>query len=164
MNQPPLEAMLEAVLRQNVRLRGGLTYKLAPTVKGMPDRLVLFPMGRIYLVELKTEKGTLSPAQIEWHKSAAKLGTRVVTLYGAQQIREWVRSCVAMFDEDECTQPQSRAQNNRRWTALEDEAVLAADRPSDVVLAERLGRTVSAVGQRRHNLNQLAIIRDNAEG
>lgn len=164
MNQPPAEAMLEAVLRHHVRLNGGASYKLAPTIKGMPDRLVLFPLGRMYLVELKTEKGTLSPAQVEWHRRAALLGTRVVVLYGAQQIREWVRSCVAMFDDEAEMPANSRAQNNRRWTALEDEAVLAADRPSDVVLAERLGRTVSAVGQRRHNLNQLAVIRNQAEG
>lgn len=70
-------------------LRGRVT-KLAPTEKGTPDRLVLLPGGRVYLVELKTEVGRLSPAQRLWHDRAAVLGTPVAVLYGLDGIEEWV--------------------------------------------------------------------------
>ena len=90
---PVLEAQLEAYFRKRVRLSlGGVTEKLAPTRKGMPDRLVLLPGGRIYLVELKTDTGRLSPAQIHWHAIAARVGTTVVTLSGQSEIDAWIRA------------------------------------------------------------------------
>lgn len=85
------EAALERFFRQRVRVLGGYTFKLAPTEPGVPDRLVLLPGGRIYLVELKADRGTLRPAQVEWHKRAARLGTQVYTLYGRTGVLEWIR-------------------------------------------------------------------------
>lgn len=63
--------------------------KLAPTVRGVPDRLVLLPGGRVFLVELKTDTGRLSPAQAEWHRRAAELGVVVTLLAGADEIDHW---------------------------------------------------------------------------
>ena len=85
------EAQLERLFRSRVRMvLGGRIEKLAPTTKGMPDRLVLLPGGGLILVELKTEKGKLSPAQREWHLRARRLGTKVVVLRGLEQIQTWV--------------------------------------------------------------------------
>lgn len=85
-----LESDLEARLRLRVRAIGGMFVKLAPTVRGIPDRLVILPGGRMYLVELKTTTGRLSPAQVQWHRQAAELGTTVVVLYGPVQIDNWI--------------------------------------------------------------------------
>lgn len=87
-----LESSLERLLFAKVRAIGGIAIKMAPLVKGTPDRLVLLPMGRMYLVELKTTKGTLDPAQRIWHERAANIGINVVTLKGADAIVAWLRA------------------------------------------------------------------------
>ena len=88
-----LEASLEAHFNRQVRLRlGGRSVKLAPTEKGMPDRLVLLPGGRVYLVELKAIGGHTSAAQDLWHERAAALGTRVTTLTGRDQVDRWIEA------------------------------------------------------------------------
>lgn len=86
-----LEAALEQFFRRRIRLLGGHTIKLAPTERGVPDRLVLLPGGRMYLVELKAEGGHLSPSQQVWHQRATALGTDVVTLHGQPEVVEWLR-------------------------------------------------------------------------
>lgn len=88
---PPVvsEARLEARLRDAVRKLGGIAVKLAPTARGIPDRLVILPGGRSYLVELKTATGRLSPIQRAWHVRVAQLGHRVLVLSGAEAIDAW---------------------------------------------------------------------------
>lgn len=71
---------------------GGETYKIAPLHAGNPDRLVMLPGGRMFLVELKAEGGALSPIQILWHERAAQLGTTVVVLTGTREVDEWLRT------------------------------------------------------------------------
>lgn len=93
-----LEASLEAWFRKAVRVAGGSAHKLAPTEKGMPDRLVLMPGGRMYLVELKTEVGTVKPAQTLWHMKAAQKGIIVVVLAGRAGVAAWLRS---LFNESD---------------------------------------------------------------
>lgn len=90
-----LESRLEADLYRRVRgVLGGIILKLAPTARGIPDRLVVLPGGRVYLVELKTNLGRLSPTQQFWHAKFAKVGLPVHVIYGADQLREWVRARV----------------------------------------------------------------------
>lgn len=91
----PLESRLEMFFRHRVRLLGGYTVKLAPTEKGIPDRLVFFPGGRMYLVELKTAGGRVSPAQRTWHQKVRdRYGVKVHVLSGQQEIVDWVRDVV----------------------------------------------------------------------
>lgn len=86
-----LEASLEAHFNRQVRLRlAGRSVKLAPTEKGMPDRLVLLPGGRVHLVELKAVGGHTSAAQDLWHERSASLGTRVTVLTGRDQVDRWI--------------------------------------------------------------------------
>lgn len=91
-----LEASLEAHFYRQVRLLGGMVDKIAPTRKGMPDRLVLLPGGRVYLVELKADNGSTSPAQRLYHQRAAELGTRVQLLVGRSGIDAWLRTVAAV--------------------------------------------------------------------
>lgn len=96
--KPELESALEDRFRHAVRARGGRLIKIAPTEKGVPDRLVLLPWGRMYLVELKTVTGRVSPAQTVFHDRAAALGIEVHVLYGREQIDAWV----AAYAEPPC--------------------------------------------------------------
>lgn len=95
-----LERDLEQFFRQRIRTLGGYTFKLAPTEVGVPDRLVLMPGGRVYLVELKTANGRLSPAQVEWHKRASRLGTVVHVLYGKTGVLAWLRDITEQHRTD----------------------------------------------------------------
>lgn len=87
-----LEGSLEAYFHLQVRRRlGGVVVKLVPTERGMPDRMVLLPGGRIVLLELKTTTGRRSASQIHWHERAAALGTTVPTLGGRLAVDLWIQ-------------------------------------------------------------------------
>ena len=79
--------MREADIEKNLRLRlqkaGCLFYKfVSPGNNGVPDRIAILPGGKIYFVELKTEKGRLSEIQ-KWVQDILKsLGCNVRTIYG----------------------------------------------------------------------------------
>ena len=104
-----LEASLEAYFNKRIRLMGGRAVKLAPTEKGLPDRLVLLPGGRVYLCELKADTGRTSAAQDLWHQRSAELGTRVQLLVGRAGIDKWLREKGAEIDP----QPATRANTPR---------------------------------------------------
>ena len=84
------ESAIESVLRAEVVKAGGLSYKLAPTVAGMPDRMIIHK-GRIHLVELKTDTGRLSAGQVVLHRRMAEHGVTPIVLYGVDEVRAWVR-------------------------------------------------------------------------
>lgn len=86
------ESRLEKQLHDGVRRLGGDSVKIAPTTAGVPDRMVLWPGGRIDLVELKTEKGKLRRIQEIWHYRVAKLGTEVIVVRGDAGIRDYLAS------------------------------------------------------------------------
>lgn len=86
----PRESTVEAYLHSRVKALGGVTYKIAPTTVGLPDRMVIVPGGRIYLVELKTEAGRLSAVQSALHERLAGLGVHVFTLYGKMDVDDWL--------------------------------------------------------------------------
>lgn len=75
------EKDLEQYLRQKVRAAGGEAVKLEG-VKGIPDRLLLFPSGRAIFCELKSPGGTgrLSPMQARWLKRLEGLGFDAVVV------------------------------------------------------------------------------------
>lgn len=84
------ERRVEKRLVMKVRAAGGMCLKMAPTQAGMPDRLVLLPGGRFFLVELKSPRGRLRPIQVVWHQRAAKLGHPVVVLNSTRRVDEWL--------------------------------------------------------------------------
>lgn len=87
-----LESQLEAVFRNEVRKAGGMAIKTMPTVKGFPDRLVVFPGAYTYLVELKAVGGRLSDAQKVQHHKLRERGIEVVVLEGRTQVVAWVKA------------------------------------------------------------------------
>ncbi len=89
--EPELESKIEARFNASVRALGGYTIKLAPLQRGIPDRLVMLPGGRMYLVELKTITGRLSPMQRHWHEEVRRrTDITVVVLYGMAETRAWL--------------------------------------------------------------------------
>lgn len=125
-----LEASLEAYFLRVVRLTGGMAIKLAPTQKGLPDRLVLLPGGRTYLVELKTESGVPSPSQRVWHQRVASLGHRVATLYGRNGIDAWIREGFAAPASDHTNTRPSRKKDNSN-NGVHEEAPVRTLRDGD---------------------------------
>lgn len=93
------EADLEGFFRKRVRLVGGYLIKLAPTERGIPDRLVFFPGGRMFLVELKLPGEEPSPIQRVWHtRMSEQYGIRVHVLSGEDEIVRWLRAVVSATD------------------------------------------------------------------
>lgn len=83
-----------------MRKHGGKPVKMAPLEVGTPDRLVLLPGGYMYLIELKTTKGKLSPKQVVWHTQAEHRGTPVHVLYGKEGVDAFLQQHYARVDED----------------------------------------------------------------
>lgn len=88
------ERDLETFFYKRVRLMGGRVIKLAPMQAGIPDRLVFFDKGRMYLVELKRDDTDLSEIQKVWHARLRAMGHTVVVLHGKAEIVEWIRQVV----------------------------------------------------------------------
>lgn len=87
---PTLESYIERQFMQIVRARGGMAVKLAPTIAGIPDRLVLWPDGTSHLVELKTKTGPLRAIQVHRHKQLKAMGHVVVVLRGELEMLDWL--------------------------------------------------------------------------
>lgn len=117
MSRSNLESALEHhFVRQLREQAGARTVKLAPTQAGVPDRLVMFAPGMMYLVELKTNKGELSEIQKFWHQQLAALGITVHVLYGKQQVDAWIGW--AIREAYEHTEALEKVQKKRRQQEL----------------------------------------------
>ena len=81
------EKAIEQKLVRMVIHRGGICPKfVSPGYDGMPDRIVLFPGGRIAFVEVKAPGKTLRPLQVRRKRQLESLGFRVYVLDDAEQI------------------------------------------------------------------------------
>ena len=65
--------------------------KFIPVQKGIPDRIVILPQGRVRFVELKTHRGRTSALQEHWHGQARGLGARVDVVVGKDGVDLWIR-------------------------------------------------------------------------
>lgn len=68
------EKLLEAKLREGVKRARGECIKFLPSLKGLPDRIILMRGGRIWFIELKTTGKTPEPLQLWWKKRLEALG------------------------------------------------------------------------------------------
>ena len=99
------ESAVAKRLRERVQALGGRCITLAPTVRGLPDRLVLLPGGRVLLIELKDHGGRLSAHQVLWHQQAADLGSPVAVLMGAEAVDRWAAEISAQPRRDASPPP-----------------------------------------------------------
>lgn len=75
------EKRLEAELFRRVKLMGGHALKFSShTETGYPDRLVLMPGGKVYWVELKSEKEKPRLLQKIRHDELRSLGFKVFVI------------------------------------------------------------------------------------
>jgi len=72
------ETTIEKKLKTEVEKHGGKAYKfVSPGMSGVPDRIVLFPGGRLFFVELKAPSKNLEPLQVKRKKELEQLGFKV---------------------------------------------------------------------------------------
>lgn len=86
------ESELERILVDEVRKAGGRAYKwTSPGNDGVPDRIVFFPGGAVFYVELKTERGRLSAQQKIQIRRLESLGQRVRVVKGMEGLVRFFR-------------------------------------------------------------------------
>ena len=75
---PLRESYVEQKLATEAKKRGGLAVKfVSPGFDGVPDRLVLFPGGKVAFVELKAPGKKMRPLQVRRAGQLRMLGFRV---------------------------------------------------------------------------------------
>lgn len=88
------ETPVERALIAAVSARGGLAIKLAPTMRGLPDRLILLPNGEMRLVELKAPGETPRESQMMVHRHLEAMGHPVTTIDTTEGARRWAEKHV----------------------------------------------------------------------
>lgn len=85
------EREIEKKLVEGIKSMGGLAFKFSsPGNDGVPDRLAVLPGGIVYFVELKTDRGRLSPIQ-KWQQDRLDaLGCQVRTIRGMDEAAEFI--------------------------------------------------------------------------
>ncbi|RKO63243.1 VRR-NUC domain-containing protein [Caldibacillus debilis] len=86
------ERDIEEYLRNQVKKAGGKAYKfVSPGNDGVPDRLVLFPGGRVYFVELKAPGKKPRPLQIKQMRDIASFGCNVRAIDSKEGVDAFIR-------------------------------------------------------------------------
>ena len=87
-----LEKDVEKVLRKNIEKHGGLCLKfVSPGWEGAPDRICLFPNGKILFVELKRPGSKPRPLQVRRHEQLRELGFDVLVIDNKEDAVEVTR-------------------------------------------------------------------------
>lgn len=87
------ESQIEGALVRRVRELGGHAFKfVSPGHRGVPDRLVILPGGRVAFVEVKAPGGRVTAGQRRVHESLRHLGVEVVVLDTIEAVAEWLGS------------------------------------------------------------------------
>lgn len=74
---------------------GKVCFKKSP-VKGFPDLAGMFKNGRLFAIEIKTQKGQLSPEQIEWITKINHSNGMAIVLRTKDEIREFISGASQM--------------------------------------------------------------------
>ncbi|MGB4658695.1 MAG: VRR-NUC domain-containing protein [Mobilitalea sp.] len=81
------EEYIEQKLVKAVKKRGGMALKfVSPGLDGVPDRIVLLPMGRIAFVELKAPGKKMRPLQVRRKRQLEALGFLVYCVDRVEEI------------------------------------------------------------------------------
>lgn len=81
------EKAIEQYLVKKVREAGGMAYKfVSPGNRGVPDRVVVFPDGRIVFAEIKCDTGELSAQQNNQIKKLRRLNQTVRVIYSKEEV------------------------------------------------------------------------------
>lgn len=81
------EKEIEAALRKAAKKRDGMAFKfVSPGLSGVPDRLVLLPMGRIGFIELKAPGKKMRKLQEKRKSQLEALGFLVFCLDSKEEV------------------------------------------------------------------------------
>lgn len=81
------EKYIEQKLVKAVKNMGGIALKfVSPGLDGVPDRIVLFPMGRMAFVECKAPGKKMRPLQVRRKRQLEALGFLVYCIDDVEQI------------------------------------------------------------------------------
>ena len=81
------EKEIEAALRKAAKKRNGIAFKfVSPGLSGVPDRLVLLPMGRIGFIELKAPGKKMRKLQEKRKSQLEALGFLVFCLDSKEEV------------------------------------------------------------------------------
>lgn len=81
------ESIIEKALVRAIKKRGGLALKfVSPGFVGVPDRIILIPVGRIAFIELKAPGKQMRPLQIKRKRQLEALGFSVYCIDSIEQI------------------------------------------------------------------------------
>ena len=84
-----IEKYIEKKLVAAVKKMGGIAPKfVSPGLNGMPDRIVILPMGRIAFVELKAPGKMMRPLQVRRKRQLEDLGFLVYCIDSVEKIDE----------------------------------------------------------------------------
>jgi hypothetical protein len=85
------EANVEKYLIRYVKDKGGLCLKfISASMRGLPDRIVILPQGKIFFIELKAKGKKPRPEQTRVHKLFSSLGVKVYTADSKEKVRSVV--------------------------------------------------------------------------
>lgn len=85
------EVNVEKYLIKYVKSKGGLCLKfLSASMRGVPDRIVLLPQGKIFFVELKAKGKKPRPEQLRVHRLFNSLGAKVFVADSKESVRSVV--------------------------------------------------------------------------
>lgn len=85
------EANVEKYLIRYVKDKGGICLKfISASMRGLPDRIVILPQGKIFFVELKAKGKKPRPEQKRVHKLFSSLGVKVYTADSKEMVRSVV--------------------------------------------------------------------------
>lgn len=86
------ERDIEKYFTDQVRKVGGRAYKfVSPGNAGVPDRLVLFPEGRTFFVELKAPGKKPTPLQIAAGRKIENLGFTVLVIDSKEGVNQFIQ-------------------------------------------------------------------------
>lgn len=89
------ESLIEKKLKKRIELFGGKCLKfVSPGLSGVPDRICIFPGGKIFFVETKATGKNLRPLQEKRRKELQAFGFKVYVIDSEEQINEITREKV----------------------------------------------------------------------
>lgn len=81
------EREIEQKLIDAIRAQGGVCWKfVSPGTAGVPDRIILMPLGRIAFVEVKAPGESPRKLQLARHRLLRRLGFKTFVLDNPEQI------------------------------------------------------------------------------
>lgn len=87
------EKTIEEYLTWAVERAGGVTFKFrSPSQRGVADRIVCLPNGQTWFVELKAERGRLSPLQKVFASVMAQTNQRYKVIYSIEEVDAFVET------------------------------------------------------------------------